>query len=301
MRKPNEEVARAIARYRAPSLPVEAGVFARRVVTLAAPVGVARARTLCWSASRLAAFGLSVGLAMTEEVLLHPSTVERFISVGLVEASASRCRTLRANLRYVGCRVVPTLWAAPAPPLPRSYAKEPYTQREIDGYLALARAQGTRERRMRLQGLLCLGAGAGLLGADMRHVTGAHVTRVGGGLVVRVQGAAARLVPVLSRYGQALEESASFAGSSYVTGGVSPSRHNVTNRLVRSAAGGLDLPRLEISRLRATWLETCADALGLAGFFHAAGFLHSKHLGDVVGRLGVPGDDELVSLLGGAM
>jgi hypothetical protein len=298
---PNGDVARAIALYRAPSLPNEAQVFARHVVTMAAPVGVDRARTLCWSASRLAAFGLSVGLCVTDEVLLHPSVVERFISVGLVGASASRRRTLRANLRFVGCRVVPQLWAAPATPLPRSHAKEPYTTKQIDGYLALARAQGTLERRMRLQGLVCLGAGAGLTGADMRHVTGARVTRLGSGLVVQVQGTAPRLVPVLAHFGKPLLESASFAGSAYIIGGVSPSRHNVTNRLVRSAAGGIDLPRLEISRLRATWLETCAQSLGLAGFFHAAGFLHSKHLGDVVGRLGVPSDIELVALLGGTM
>ena len=68
-----------------------------------------------------------------------------------------------------------------------------------------------------------------------------------------------------------------------------------------AAVGGIDLPRLEISRLRATWLETCAASLGLAGFFHAAGFLHSKHLGDVVGRLPLPSDTALVALLGGAM
>ena len=299
--RPSEEVARAIGRYRAPSLPHEAEVFARHVVTLAAPVGVARARTLCWSASRLAAFGLSVGLAVADEVLLHPSVIERFICVGLPGASASRRRTLRANLRYVGCRVVPTLWAAPPPPLPRSHAKEPYTTREIDGYLALAAAQGTRERRMRLQGLVCLGAGAGLLGGDMRHVTGHHVDQRGDALVVRVEGPSARLVPVLPRYGDALMESAHFAGGTYVTGGVSPSRHNVTNRLVTSAAGGIDLPRLEISRLRASWLEVCATSLGLAGFFHAAGFLHSKHLGDVVARLGVPSEEEIVRLLGAVL
>lgn len=297
--KPKEEVVRAIGGYRAPSLAPEAEVFARSVVMICAPTGVARARTLCWSASRLAAFGLSVGLPVTDEVLLHPSVIERFISVGLVGASTSRRRTLRANLRFVGCRVVPSLWAASPAPLPRSRAKEPYTQKEIDRYLALARAQGTLERRMRLQGLICLGAGAGLLGADMRHVTGGHVEYIGDALVVRVPGPSARLVPVLTPYGRALTESACFAGSTYIIGGVSPSRHNVTNRLVTSAAGGIDLPRLEISRLRATWLETCAASLGLAGFFHAAGFVHSKHLGDVVARLGPPSESELVALFGG--
>jgi hypothetical protein len=299
--QPTPDVARAIGHYRAPSLPAEATAFARRVVTVTAPVGAARARTLCWSASRLAAFGLSVGLPVSDEVLLHPSTVERFVSVGLVGASTSRRLTLRANLRFIACRVVPSLWAAPAVALPRSRAKEPYTQKEIERFLALARAQGTVERRLRLQGLVCLGAGAGLTGADMRHVTGHHVSALGQGLVVRVPGPAARLVPVLPRYAAPLTESASFACSAYITGGVSPSRHNVTNNLVARASGGLDLPRLEIPRLRATWLETCAAGLGLAGFFHAAGFLHSKHLGDVVARLPVPTERQLVALLGGDM
>ena len=298
---PPTDVARAIRLYRAPALPVEAEVFARHVVTVAAPVGVARARTLCWSASRLAAFGLSVGLEVTDDVLLHPSVIERFITVGLADASVPRRRTLRANLRYLARRVVPTMWSSPPPALPRSHAKESYTTTQIDAFLALARAQGTRERRMRLQGLVCLGAGAGLLGADMRHVTGHHVGHRAGGVVVDVKGPTARLVPVLERYCEPLLESARFAGGAYITGGVSPSRHNVTNRLVTSAAGGIDLPHLEISRLRSSWLETCAASLGLAGFFHAAGFLHSKHLGDVVGRLGVPCEEQLVRLLGGAM
>jgi hypothetical protein len=48
-----------------------AGAFARQVVAKAAPERSARARALLFAASRLAAFGESVGLELQAEVLLH--------------------------------------------------------------------------------------------------------------------------------------------------------------------------------------------------------------------------------------
>ena len=76
-------------------------------------------------------------------------------------------------------------------------------------------------------------------------------------------------------------------------------RHNVTNRLVASLSGGHDLERLDLSRLRATWLATVAETrLGLPGLFKAAGFSFSQQLCDLVADLNVPDDDDLVDLLG---
>jgi hypothetical protein len=60
-------------------------------------------------------------------------------------------------------------------PLPRERAKKPYSAAEIAGYLALADAQPATARRMRAAGLVCLGAGAGLIRADLRAVRGTDV------------------------------------------------------------------------------------------------------------------------------
>ncbi len=57
--------------------------------------------------------------------------------------------------------------------------------------------------------------------------------------------------------------------SSGVPGWASPSRQNLTTRLTASLAGGGGLPRLDTSRLRATWL---AEAAGLIGL----GCLHNR-------------------------
>jgi len=70
--------------------------------------------------------------------------------------------------------VVPQLYPQDLP-LPRERAKEPYRPAEISGFLALADAQPTAERRMRAAGLVCLGAGAGLIRGDLRDARGTDV------------------------------------------------------------------------------------------------------------------------------
>jgi hypothetical protein len=126
-------------------------------------------------------------------------------------------------------------------------------------------------RRMRAGGLVCLGAGAGLAGADLRAVRGTDVICRSGGVIVEAGGARPRAVPVLSRYHDILLASAEFAGTALVTGGTGPGRKNITTPLARSLSGGTGLPRLEVSRLRMTWLHDCAQLPGLATFMHAAG------------------------------
>jgi integrase len=126
--------------------------------------------------------------------------------------------------------------------------------------LALADAQPTPERRMRAAGLVCLGAGAGLIRGDLREVRGSDVACRSGGVVVTVRGARPRTVPVLARYHA----------------------------------------RLDTSRLRATWLAGCAGQLGLATFMHAAGISCSQRLGDLVAGLEPAGEADAVRLLGAA-
>src|SRR5262249_997859 len=176
-------------------------------------------------------------------------------------------------------RVVPQLYPADVP-LPRERAKAPYTAAEAGGFLALADAQPTAERRVRAAGLVCPGAGAGvrpaalrpgrgaggagrsrgggwgggLSGADLRDVRGSDVVARSGGVVVAVRGRRARTVPVLPRYHARLRASARSAGSGPICGGADPGRRNITSPLITALDGGTGLPRLDTSRLRATWL-----------------------------------------------
>jgi len=153
---------------------------------------------------------------------------------------------------------------------------------------------------MRASGLICLGAATGLVGRELASVRGCDVVCRSGGVVVEVAGRRRRVVPALSWFHERLLVSADFAADGYVIGGVNPNRRNVANTLTARLAGGVDLPRLEVARLRATWLTTVADALGLATFMAAAGVRCSQHIVDVVATLEVAAEAEAVALLGAA-
>lgn len=290
------ETQAAVAAYRCRSMPAEAGVFARATVAVVGPASAGRARALLWACARLASFGLATGLDAEPAVLLHPSVIERFILTGVPQLSDAARRTLRTNLRHVADRMGPP---RPAPvALSRQRAKAPYSEAALSAYLALADAQPTVARRMRAQALICLGAGAGVVGADLRGVRGTDVVARSGGVVVDVNGRRPRSVPVLARYQDRLVASASFAAEGPMIGGVDPGRHNVTTPLVSSLAGGADLARLDTARLRATWVAVMAERLGLKAFLGAAGISCTQRLGDVVATLATPTEAVAVALLG---
>ena len=277
---------------------LQAAAFARDVIGQVAPQGRERAKNLLWAAGKLADYAIGIGLDLVPQVVLHPSVAERFTRCAPGLSPVAR-RTLRTNLRFVGRRVVPQLYPADLP-LPRERSKQPYGPAQIAGYLALADAQPAIERRMRAAGLVCLGAGAGLIRGDLRDVRGTDVACRSGGVIVSVRGARPRTVPVLARYHGRLLAAARFAGAGLVCGGTDLGRRNLTNPLIRALDGGGGLPRLDTSRLRATWLADCAELLGLATFMHAAGISCSQRLGDLIAGLEPAGEAAAVRMLGGA-
>jgi len=288
----------AICAYRPCSVSGPAGAFARQVVGKAQPATLARARALLFAASRLAAFGESVGLELKAGVLLHPAVIERFIVAGERTFSAPTRRTLRTNLRSLARALQAHPQPAPAA-LVRERAKPPYSEHELELFLAAAKALSTPSRQMRAQALICLGAGAGLLGSELRHVRGTDVLQRSGGVLVAVNGTKARIVPVLARYQEPLLASAAFAGQGYLLGGRNPDRKNLTCQLAVLFCDR-SLPRLDTGRLRSTWLCSAAQAIGLQAFMAAAGVRCSQRLGDIAAQLPAPSEAELIALLGGS-
>jgi hypothetical protein len=136
------EVAAYIERWQPSTVPAEAAAFARDVITAVQPEGRERAKNLLQSAGKLADWAIGPGLEAVPDVVLHPSTAERFTRCAPGLSGAAR-RTLRTNLRFIGRRVVPHLYPADLP-LPRGHAREPYSPAQIGGFLALtwARAPG---------------------------------------------------------------------------------------------------------------------------------------------------------------
>jgi len=287
----------AVERYAPPSLSAPAAAFARETVALAAPQTPARAKALLFAAGRLGGFGESVGLDLRSEVLLAEPVIERFILVGCATVSAATRRTLRTNLRALARATA--RYPEPQPlALARERASAPYSQAEIDAYLRLAGAQSTERRRMRASALVCLGAGAGIITGELRHVRGSDIVQRSGGVLVLVSGRRVRSVPVLARYQQPLLAAAAFASERFIVGGREPGRRNITEQLCRALSADESLPRLGGARLRSTGLSACAGRIGLAAFMQAAGISCSQRLGDVAAQLPQASEAQLVALLG---
>lgn len=286
----------AIERFCPRLVSAQAASFAKEVTAAAGPSNPNRAKAFLFAASRLGAFCESVGLELRPEVALHPSVIERCCSPSVTTMSGPTRRTVRTNLRAIART------RSPSPPpllLAREHAKRPYSEAEIARYLALCDAQPTEARRQRAGALVCLSAGAGLVGGDLKAVSGTDVVGRPGGVVVNVRaGRRPRAVPVLARYHERLVAAAAWSGGRLLIGGTSPRRRNVTTPLTSSLAGGRDLPRIDISRLRATWLCEVARAIGLKAFMDAAGITCSQRLGDLVAMLPAPGEEERAALFG---
>ena len=287
----------AIASCTSRTVAPEALGFAKAVVRAADPSSTQRARSLLFATSRLGAFALSHGLELDPQALLCPSVIERFCLTGASAMSHATRRTLRTNLRHVSSRVLPQ--GRGPTRIAREKAKAPYSDAEIAAYLALADAQPSASRSRRASALICLGAGAGLVGADLRAVRGSDVVTRFGGVIVAVGGRTPRVVPVRAEFHERLLHAARIVSDGYVIGFSHPRRKNVTTPLVASLAGGRDLPSLDTGRLRSTWLARCAEDLGLRAFLDAAGVRCSQRLGDIVAGLDPPDEARAVELLSG--
>ena len=177
----------------------------------------------------------------------------------------------------------------------------PTAPAEIAGYLALADAQPTAARRMRAAGLVCLGAGAGLIRADLRAVRGTDVICRSGGLIVagarRPAAGGAGPVPLprpAAGRGALRRDRAGLR-----RGRSRPPEHHhpadpVAGRRDRAAPAG------HVPAARHLAGRDCAELLGLATFMHAAGITCSQRLGDLLAGLEPAGEADAVRLLGAA-
>jgi integrase len=247
---------------------------------------------LLFAAAKIASFAKSLGVSLEVGTVLSRSFLERFVLE--VPMSPPTRRTLKTNLVHLASHVP---GHGPALTLcPRERAKAPYTDDEIAKFLALADAQPTLARRHKASALICLCAGAGLYAGELRGVVGTDVVVRSGGVLVVVKSKRPRAVPVLLAFQERLLKAAEFAGGDYLVGGSDVRRRNVTNNLVSSLAGGQDLGRLELSRLRSSFLVAMAAQIGLRAFMDAAGISCSQRLGDLVARLARPTEEQAVAL-----
>ena len=219
-------VAGYIARWRPSSVSPQAAAFARDVITAARAGRAGAGEEPAVGGGKLADYAASLGLdpvpggaaAPVGGRAVHP------VRAGAVAGGAADAAHEPAVHRPAGRAAAVSGGSAAAPGTGQAAVQPGGDQRVSSRW----RTPSPRpERRMRAAGLVCLGAGAGLIRGDLRDVRGTDVACRSGGVVVTVRGARPRTVPVLARYHARLLAAARFAGNGLVCGGADPGRRNL--------------------------------------------------------------------------
>jgi hypothetical protein len=268
-------------------------VFTRAVVRAAAPSTSSQARHLLRNVARMSDWYLTEhpAASLTTDVLLDPAMVERFVTEGLAKSSNAVRSVARAMLRRASREAAPHLHS-PSMVIARPSANAPYSDEDLRLLLAHAeRAPG--KWKAELDALICLGAGSPLQPGEHSAVRGSDVRLVDGVVVVDVRGSAPRTVPVDEPYGQRLLRRSRRAGHDYVAGSVA-SRKSA----LRWMNSQVDVPRLEVGRLRATWLTRAVRRLGFDALLAAMAVRRTPSVFDAVEFLDEVDDNRILTVLG---
>lgn len=107
--------------------------FTKKVVSCCKGINPSRAKALIFAVAKLAAFAESRGLALSTEVVLRPSVINRYLLSDAKDLNPATLRTIATNLRAVCLNLTQE-----SPPdsirLERERAKAPYTVNEIDAF-----------------------------------------------------------------------------------------------------------------------------------------------------------------------
>lgn len=194
--------------------------------------------------TRLAVHALRNGWDLSPETLLSTQILEH-----LVETLPSSQATCRAMLRRLA--VAHGLPTGDGATYPRRNVSAPYKPEEVEALWRFASVLSDRRRRVSLQGLLMLGAGAGVARGDLRGVTASSLHQHARHLHVKVP-SDGRCVPLAAGWTSRARQVAVERPSGQLIGALSG--RNLTDRHVSWVGDRAGVPRLAPDRLRARWM-----------------------------------------------
>jgi hypothetical protein len=223
------------------------------------------------------------GLPVVTATVVRTHTDE-YCRAGMPTSSEKSRADRRARLRWLADQVNPGQAPDKGVPVARPSIKPPYTEAEMAQLLRVLSTQPSAEKAR--QAALCvgLGAGAGIDAPDLRHLRREHISDdATGGLTVRVIGRNPRSVPLMHRYAPLVRCGVAGLKPGQLLLGRFEERRNITGHAMAGVVALGDCPRIEQSRLRATWLATLmSQPVPLGLLLNAAGLRSARTLPDLL-------------------
>lgn len=226
-------------------------------------------------------------LPLDPKSLLTRVNTDEYCRVGMHGSTEKSCSDRRSKLRALADQVNPEQAPAKTKSIPRPALKPPYTDKDMQAVRRVVYVQPTAELTRSLCVCVGLGAGAGIDSPDLKLLIREHVEDLAEqGIRVTVPGANGRTVWVLREYEDMVRRGLVGLAPSDLLIGREPGRHNVAGEVFGRAKLYGDLPNLEQSRLRTTWLATLmARPVPLAVLCRAAGLKSTRTLFDLLPHL----------------
>lgn len=221
--------------------------------------------------------------------------IDRFYVRGLDDSSERTRNDYRSRLRLLATRVNPSMEAPVVTPLGYNSVRPGYTTVEEATMRRVALRQRLPETRRRLCAVVGLGGGAGLDPVDMRTLRAGDITETESGLLVATSGAKPRQVIVRRNYEELVRVGINDRPSTDLVLSVGRDRANQVSRVIDNASIYDDCPKVDMRRLRTTWITwLIQQRVPLATVLKASGLSSARTIVDMVAHLDLVEDNSML-------
>lgn len=224
--------------------------------------------------------------------------IDDFYARGLSDLGDRSKRDYRSRLRTLASRVNTSSDAPPIPTTGYNAVRPGYTSSDEAKVRMVAQRQRRPETRRRLCVIVGLGGGAGVSPVELRLLRRNHLEVTDEGIVVRIQGASARSVVVRRDYEPLVLAGIEGLDDDDLLIDVSVKGANPISKIINDAEVYEDLPKIDLRRLRSTWISwLLQQRIPLQLALQAAGLTSARTFSDMARHL--PRVDDLSPLRDG--
>lgn len=262
--------------------------FLRAAITASTLTGHESVRKHCNHLARIAVYAIERGVTLEVSKVLTTTFIDEYIRIGMADEKDHLRAERRRRLLAMAITANPGPHVpAKLTPLGHTAIKACYTPVELAVIARSCLVQPTEVRQRDLAIVVGLAAGAGLNSVDMRDLRTNHIEDLGTeGILIHVQGPRPRTVTVRANFEQLLRNAIAGVPAGALLLGVKQDRRNTAARATERAVLH-NVPHIEPSRLRATWLaDLMTDSIPLAVILKAAGLKSARTLSELQPHLG---------------
>ncbi|HEX3795259.1 MAG TPA: hypothetical protein VHV57_12235 [Acidimicrobiales bacterium] len=244
-------------------------------------------RKRCHELARYLAFRSEQGLSLQVIDALDFGAIDDYYARGMADYELRSRNDLRSRLRSLAKAVNPSGAPAGVIPLGHQVAKPGYSRKEETAIKRTALHQRRPVPRRNMCVIVGFSGGAGLDSTEIKLLRPHHVFDLGqDGIRVDVPGKRARSVMVRRDYEAIVRMAVANRKPNELLAGSEGSAHNICAAIVERAEIFGDVPHIEVSRLRSTWLTwLLLQRVPLNVILQAAGLQSARTLCELISQL----------------